>query len=775
MTQSSTFEETKARMGQRRLTTMPVAIRKRSWEEHVTHPSGLQYSYDDLDLVCCHGVDSRGPRMGAGASKQGRRTRCASMPEGCHQLPTEELAPTREETTSVGADDTDIEQLKIMGNNDTIPVGLQEETIHGPPELVDVDNIPQRDSESVHLQTANMGSSGDCHCNSGLLTANLSCAADSSSSHTEKTINGEGEIGTEISQRLNICNDDSVLKRPHISRETQQSISISSNNGPPLSESAGDQSGKHPNHQDTKESHTEGYSRPPEISGATRNGSIAAELEPQTDLPDVEEETLTTSEHAGANEILTSVVLHSSVDKMEGGDAMSPTNKIAAADPVVTSVVDGERDHGVRESWSADSADELDKLNDLETLNEKTGLTRHSRDIGGGGERDNFDCTGELDQARGCEISYQTSLEKCNIKITGMNRPQGEEWAQEGSGENTAQVRYGPITSSDICFKGQCCSVTVTSNMPSGQGETGHSEKDLGPTNISQCADQYVETTTSRSQPTEDVDARSVSKELSLSEDQTIDQLLENSSSKLDTILEVSCIEPEDAPTPDLQKNINSNMAQNPDVQPSHINDEHTATEQLAQNLPSCSAEVNDEHTPEGIHGNQASGRYSSESPASEVADGQREHHRPGATVSSMEEADEADHAVTYSDTHLSSPLSDGTNTCVDLTEDNVVKVRMRKREHARLDSMVLLLMKLDQLDQEIENALSATSSMDGTPNLHRRPIQESDLGSVHASQNPPHPNSPAASSSGPVPALGAKPKSGSTSAIPENEKDGES
>ncbi|XP_029300160.1 rho GTPase-activating protein 7 isoform X3 [Cottoperca gobio] len=75
---------------------MPVAIRKRSWEEHVTHASGLQYSYDDLDLVCCHGVDSEGPWMGAGASKQGRRTRCASMPEGCHQLPTEHLSPTLE-------------------------------------------------------------------------------------------------------------------------------------------------------------------------------------------------------------------------------------------------------------------------------------------------------------------------------------------------------------------------------------------------------------------------------------------------------------------------------------------------------------------------------------------------------------------------------------------------------------------------------------------------------------------------------------------------------
>nr|XP_019955869.1 PREDICTED: rho GTPase-activating protein 7-like [Paralichthys olivaceus] len=749
---------------------MPVAIRKRSWEEHVTHPSGLQYSYDDLDLVCCHGVDGKGPWMVAGASKQGRRTRCASMPEGCHQLPTEDLAQTYEVTASIGDDDTDIEQLKLMGNNDEIPVGLQEESLHGPPELVDVGNIPQRESESVHLQTANMGNSGDCDCNSKMLTANLSCAADSST-HTERTINGEGEIGIEISQSLHICNDDSVLKRPHISREKQQSISISSNNGLPLSESAGDQSGKHPKHQDTKESHTEGYSRPPEISGATRNGSIAAELEPQTDLPDVEEETISTSEHAGANVIISSGVLHSSVDMMEDGDAMSPANTIAAADPVVTSVVDGESDHGVRESWSADSADKLDKLNDQETLNENTGLVRHSRDIAGGGERDHLDCTGVLDQAPGCEISSQTSLEKCNIKMTGMNRPQGEKRAQAGSSENAAQVRYGPIMSSDICFKGQCCSVTVTSNVSSEPGDTGNSEKDPRLTNITQCADQYVETTTSRSQTTEDVQASSVSKELSFSEDQTIAQLLENSSSKLDTILEVSCIEPDDAPALDLQKNINLNMTQNPDVQPSHIHDKHAATEQHVQNLPSCSAEVNDEHSPEGIHGNQSSGRYSSESPASEVADGQREHHRPGATVSRMEEADEAVHAVTYSDTHISSPLSDGTNKCVDLKEDSVVKVRMRKREHARLDSMVLLLMKLDQLDQEIENALSATASMDSTPTLHRRPLLESDLGSLPASQNPPHPSSPAASTSGPVPALGAKPKSGSTSAIPEKEK----
>uniref|UniRef100_A0A7N9AS75 Rho GTPase-activating protein 7 n=1 Tax=Mastacembelus armatus TaxID=205130 RepID=A0A7N9AS75_9TELE len=61
---------------------------------------------------------------------------------------------------------------------------------------------------------------------------------------------------------------------------------------------------------------------------------------------------------------------------------------------------------------------------------------------------------------------------------------------------------------------------------------------------------------------------------------------------------------------------------------------------------------------------------------------------------------------------------------------------------------------------------------MDSTPTLHRRQL-EFDFGSVPAeSQNPPHTQHvPAASSSGPAPALGAKPKSGSFSTVPEKEK----
>ncbi|XP_039651544.1 rho GTPase-activating protein 7 isoform X3 [Perca fluviatilis] len=743
---------------------MPVAIRKRSWEEHVTHASGLQYSYDDLDLVCCHGVDSEGPWMGAGASKQGRRTRCASMPEGCHQLPTEDLAQTLEVTASVVNDDAGSEQLKTMDND-----GKQEESGDCPHELVDI-NIPQRASESEHLQIANIGKSGEFHCNSDseMSRGNISFATDSSS-HSEKTINGECEVGTESSQSHKLCNDDNVFKSPHISREEQQCISISSNNGPPMSGSAGEQPGKLPNHQETKESHTEGYSQPPEISEAALKQSSAAELEPQTDLPDVEENEISTSGHADASVTLPVGVLHSSVNMMESGDVMSQANK--TVEPVVTLVVDEVWDKGETEKRSADSADKLDGLNYPETLNKNTGLKHHSRDIQGG-EQDQHDCYGVLDQAHGCEISHQTLLEQHNVEMKAMNWPQGEESAQAEGRKKAAEVRYGPITSSDICFIGQCCSMTVNSNESSETLDIGYSEGNPIQTNITQCADQYVEMTTSVNQPMENADESSVSKELACWEDQTIAQQLENSSSILDSIPEFSHVEPDDTPVLDPQKDIVSDFTQNPHVQHSNMVDKHASTEQHTENLPPCLAEVNDELSPERLHGNQTSGYYLSESPAPEVADGQREHHRPGATVSRMEEPDEAAHTVIDCDTQLASPVLDGTNEPGDQKEDNVVKVRMRKREHARLDSMVLLLMKLDQLDQEIENALSATSSMDSTPTLHRRQLMEFDLGSVpEASQNPLHLHVPTASTSGPTPALGAKPKSGSTSAIPETEK----
>ncbi|XP_006893622.1 PREDICTED: rho GTPase-activating protein 7 isoform X1 [Elephantulus edwardii] len=66
---------------------------------------------------------------------------------------------------------------------------------------------------------------------------------------------------------------------------------------------------------------------------------------------------------------------------------------------------------------------------------------------------------------------------------------------------------------------------------------------------------------------------------------------------------------------------------------------------------------------------------------------------------------------------------------------DYQVRLRKRKevredRDRARLDSMVLLIMKLDQLDQDIENALSTSSSPSSTPANLRRHVPDLESGS---------------------------------------------
>uniref|UniRef100_A0AAX7SZR7 Rho GTPase-activating protein 7 n=1 Tax=Astatotilapia calliptera TaxID=8154 RepID=A0AAX7SZR7_ASTCA len=717
---------------------MPVAIRKRSWEEHVTHPSGLQYSYDDLDLVCCHGVEGDGLWMASAGSKQGRRARCSSMPEGCHQLPIDDPAQTCEGGASVMNDDTEPEHLKLMENNGK---DLQE-SVDRSYELVGAGILPKTDSDSEDLQTASPGNFGEfCNSNSGMSSANISCATDSS----DKTIDNKSDLGTESCQNHSMC-DDRVFKSTHISH--QQYVSISSNNVPPLSECAGEQPGKVPNHQDTKGSHREGYSRPPEITGATVNCCSAGEQEPQTDLPDVEESKTVISDQPGMNALLSSA-------NMEGGEALALINKT-----VESLVADGECDKGISESRSACSADKQDGLSDLGTLNENTGLSCLSR-VTIGEERDHEDCAGPLDKDHGWEISNQTLLEQHNVEMLAESRPQRVKSAQAESSEKKGHVR--PIESSDVSVRNQCCSLMADSNVSSKQMNSGHAGDAIG-TNTTQCADKDVKGSVSQSLGNTDQSL------VPVSEDLAIPHQTEYSCSKLDTIPEISPVEAKDSALLHAQKNNDVNSTPNPAAERCCLDDKHEVVEQHTQNLPPCSTEVN-----EGLHGNRASGPHFSESPASEVADGHREHHQPGAT---MEASREDIRSVIYNDTQDGSSALDGTYEHADQKEDNVFKVRLRKRGHARLDSMVLLLMKLDQLDQEIENALSATSSMDSTATFHRRHHPEFDLGSSSATSQPPtHPHAAvvaataAALSSGSPQALGAKPKSGSTPVVPEKEK----
>ncbi|XP_077705091.1 rho GTPase-activating protein 7 isoform X7 [Canis aureus] len=117
---------------------------------------------------------------------------------------------------------------------------------------------------------------------------------------------------------------------------------------------------------------------------------------------------------------------------------------------------------------------------------------------------------------------------------------------------------------------------------------------------------------------------------------------------------------------------------------------------------------------------------------------------------------------------------------------DNPVRLRKRKeiredRDRARLDSMVLLIMKLDQLDQDIENALSTSSSPSSTPTNLRRHVPDLESGSesgadtisinqtqINLSSNT---ESTDLSSSTPVASSGTKPKSTTIPGISDKEK----
>ncbi|XP_060680028.1 rho GTPase-activating protein 7 isoform X1 [Hemiscyllium ocellatum] len=114
---------------------------------------------------------------------------------------------------------------------------------------------------------------------------------------------------------------------------------------------------------------------------------------------------------------------------------------------------------------------------------------------------------------------------------------------------------------------------------------------------------------------------------------------------------------------------------------------------------------------------------------------------------------------------------------------DSIIKLRKRKemredRDRARLDSMVLLIMKLDQLDQDIENALSANSSPSSTPTFKRRHIPElesdsengADVIAISQKQKVHLVHSPLGATS-PMAGPGAKPKTGAMSMISEKEK----
>ncbi|XP_007891042.2 rho GTPase-activating protein 7-like [Callorhinchus milii] len=122
--------------------------------------------------------------------------------------------------------------------------------------------------------------------------------------------------------------------------------------------------------------------------------------------------------------------------------------------------------------------------------------------------------------------------------------------------------------------------------------------------------------------------------------------------------------------------------------------------------------------------------------------------------------------------------LQENTTNCD--PADCTIKLRKRKeirdeRDRARLDSMVLLIMKLDQLDQDIENALSSNSSPSNTPTVKRRQIperesdSESGADAIAISQNQKvHLVHSSFGSGSPKASSGAKPKTGDEQSVTE-------
>uniref|UniRef100_A0A3B5LJK2 Uncharacterized protein n=1 Tax=Xiphophorus couchianus TaxID=32473 RepID=A0A3B5LJK2_9TELE len=258
-----------------------------------------------------------------------------------------------------------------------------------------------------------------------------------------------------------------------------------------------------------------------------------------------------------------------------------------------------------------------------------------------------------------CEMLNQTLVEKHNVAKTARNWPHTLGSAEQGEPFDTFQSKV----------KNQCLAVIET--VSAEHQRVGNSERESTQTSTICCADQLVKT--SLSQSLDNLVESSLPKELTACKDADIPLPIENNYSKLVTIPEIRLIAADDDTLVKARKETEANITEN-QVYNTLLDNKYHATGQHMK-LPVLSKEVN-----EGLHGNQTSGL--SESPCSEVADGYWENHSLGGRVS-----------IGFFIQH----------------------------EHARLDSMVLLLMKLDQLDQEIENALSATSSMDSTPTLHRR------------------------------------------------------
>lgn len=154
---------------------MSAAIRKRSWEEHVTQKTGQPFNSVEYDTACHHGlvVDSLQASMENDASLNvDHKEKCASLPDCCHGSeprdfpgrPTGQISKEADESDSqegeekflsleastetlvhVSDDDTDSDSHLTNGTRIITPQTRERDSNFSPPPL---------DVQFSHMQTS---------------------------------------------------------------------------------------------------------------------------------------------------------------------------------------------------------------------------------------------------------------------------------------------------------------------------------------------------------------------------------------------------------------------------------------------------------------------------------------------------------------------------------------------------------------------------------------------------------------------------------------------
>lgn len=200
---------------------MSVALRKRSWEEHVTQWMGQPFSSDDQNTACHHGLvaDSLQASMESDAALHAdRREKCVSLPDGCQASELRESPGRPVGHVSKELDESDSQEgedrfLSLEASTETL-VHVSDEDTDSDPCLTDDKQILTSPGPATSGQASVKGAGSlvqtlpvpegnqDCHHSWGVPGGAELALVEGSA--------GEGRVLDIISQSLELCRDLSL-------------------------------------------------------------------------------------------------------------------------------------------------------------------------------------------------------------------------------------------------------------------------------------------------------------------------------------------------------------------------------------------------------------------------------------------------------------------------------------------------------------------------------------------------------------------------------------